>query len=109
MSLHAEDLNDFQQQVEEAAHMARSLHTGSTAQDAAAVCRALASASKLSLRLALPAGSAAMPTTTGCADHPTGAVDPVAPPGWGTCLLCNARRRRHDAQQRTPGQRQPAQ
>ncbi|MFD3608987.1 hypothetical protein ACFWXA_13100 [Streptomyces atroolivaceus] len=32
-------------------------------------------------------------TRTGCADHPHGPVDPVAPEGWGTCLICNGRRR----------------
>lgn len=35
---------------------------------------------------------------TGCTDHPQGAVDPLAPEGWGKCLLCNDRRRG-----RTPG------
>ncbi|MBB1260958.1 hypothetical protein [Streptomyces alkaliterrae] len=39
--------------------------------------------------------------TTGCREHPRGAVDPLygdkddpLPPGWGRCLLCNDRRRR---------------
>ncbi|MEE1927410.1 hypothetical protein V1J52_04295 [Streptomyces sp. TRM 70351] len=39
--------------------------------------------------------------TTGCREHPMGAVDPLhgdredpLPPGWGKCLLCNDRRRR---------------
>jgi len=31
---------------------------------------------------------------TGCLVHPTGAVDPMPPPGWGRCLLCNDLRRR---------------
>lgn len=31
---------------------------------------------------------------TGCPLHPNGAIDPLAPPGWGRCLLCNDRRRR---------------
>ncbi|MFF1690767.1 hypothetical protein [Streptomyces sp. NPDC058254] len=33
-------------------------------------------------------------SSTGCSLHPEGAVDPVAPPTWGRCLLCNTRRRR---------------
>ncbi|GAA2948775.1 hypothetical protein ACFPN0_14895 [Kitasatospora cinereorecta] len=32
-------------------------------------------------------------TRTGCTDHPHGPVDPIAPEGWGTCLICNSRRR----------------
>ena len=31
---------------------------------------------------------------TGCDRHPEGAVDPVPPEGWGSCLLCNTYRRR---------------
>jgi hypothetical protein len=31
---------------------------------------------------------------TGCPLHPEGAVDPLAPMGWGKCLLCNERRKR---------------
>ncbi|WP_329456088.1 hypothetical protein [Streptomyces sp. NBC_01497] len=31
--------------------------------------------------------------STGCAHHPNGPVDPLAPTGWGHCLLCNSRRR----------------
>lgn len=45
--------------------------------------------------------------TTGCAQHPRGAVDPLygdpddpLPPGYGRCLLCNDRRRRAGAQRR---------
>ncbi|MDT0306920.1 hypothetical protein RM780_08075 [Streptomyces sp. DSM 44917] len=41
------------------------------------------------------------PGTTGCREHPRGAIDPLhndpddpLPPGWGKCLLCNDRRRR---------------
>lgn len=30
---------------------------------------------------------------TGCKQHPQGPVDPVAPDGWGNCLLCNNWRR----------------
>lgn len=30
---------------------------------------------------------------TGCREHPQGPVDPIAPDGWGQCLLCNNRRR----------------
>ncbi|MFC8723682.1 hypothetical protein [Streptomyces bacillaris] len=30
---------------------------------------------------------------TGCAQHPQGPVDPIAPDGWGKCLLCNQWRR----------------
>lgn len=39
--------------------------------------------------------------TTGCREHPRGAVDPLyhdkedpLPPDWGRCLLCNDRRRK---------------
>lgn len=32
--------------------------------------------------------------STGCQEHPQGPVDPVAPVGWGVCLLCNTRRHR---------------
>ncbi|MBU7596281.1 hypothetical protein JGS22_001165 [Streptomyces sp. P38-E01] len=39
--------------------------------------------------------------STGCREHPRGAVDPLygdrddpLPPGWGKCLLCNDRRRK---------------
>ncbi|RKN40854.1 hypothetical protein [Streptomyces hoynatensis] len=55
------------------------------------------------LRRALAAAQAlgAGPGTTGCREHPRGAVDPLygdkddpLPPGWGRCLLCNDRRRR---------------
>jgi hypothetical protein len=42
--------------------------------------------------------------TTGCREHPRGAIDPLygdrddpLPPGWGKCLLCNDRRRRASA------------
>lgn len=31
---------------------------------------------------------------TGCEIHPRGALDPLAPDGWGRCLLCNSNRRR---------------
>lgn len=41
---------------------------------------------------------------TGCTAHPQGAVDPLAPEGWGKCLLCNDRRRGHAA---GPGPRMP--
>lgn len=34
---------------------------------------------------------------TGCPLHPEGAIDPLAPMGWGKCLLCNDRRRRGGA------------
>jgi hypothetical protein len=30
---------------------------------------------------------------TGCPKHPMGAADPLAPEGWGGCLLCNDARR----------------
>ncbi|MEU0181484.1 hypothetical protein ABZ312_09870 [Streptomyces sp. NPDC006207] len=30
---------------------------------------------------------------TGCTDHPHGPIDPLAPEGWGSCLICNGRRR----------------
>ncbi|POX43052.1 hypothetical protein C3486_02185 [Streptomyces sp. Ru73] len=30
---------------------------------------------------------------TGCPHHPNGPVDPLAPAGWGNCLLCNRNRR----------------
>ncbi len=33
-------------------------------------------------------------TMTGCADHPQGPVDPLAPEGWSRCLYCNSFRRR---------------
>ncbi|KAF4408413.1 MULTISPECIES: hypothetical protein [Streptomyces] len=43
--------------------------------------------------------------STGCPEHPRGAVDPLhgdkddpLPPGWGKCLLCNDRRRRAGTQ-----------
>ncbi|MGP3968656.1 hypothetical protein [Streptomyces sp. 6N223] len=54
----------------------------------------------LSAALALSDG----PGTTGCREHPRGAIDPLygdkedpLPPGWGKCLLCNDRRRRANA------------
>ena len=63
----------------------------------AALRRALAAAQALSDR----------PGTTGCPEHPRGAVDPLyydkespLPPGWGKCLLCNDRRRRASARRR---------
>ncbi|MEV5704780.1 hypothetical protein [Actinoallomurus sp. NPDC052274] len=34
---------------------------------------------------------------TGCPLHPDGAVDPLAPMGWGKCLLCNERRKKGGA------------
>ncbi|MGP4112055.1 hypothetical protein ACTWP5_14210 [Streptomyces sp. 4N509B] len=58
------------------------------------------------LRRALGAAQALSegPATTGCREHPRGAVDPLygdpedpLPPGWGRCLLCNDRRRRAGA------------
>ncbi|MFF9569906.1 hypothetical protein [Streptomyces sp. NPDC014685] len=39
-------------------------------------------------------------STTGCRFHPQGPVDPVAPPGWSTCLLCNTHRRRDSGTRR---------
>ncbi|MFR9675176.1 hypothetical protein [Streptomyces sp. TR06-5] len=33
---------------------------------------------------------------TGCDVHPDGPVDPLAPPGWTRCLLCNRNRRISD-------------
>lgn len=45
--------------------------------------------------------------TTGCREHPRGAVDPLfgdkddpLPPGWGKCLLCNDRRRKANSARR---------
>lgn len=32
-------------------------------------------------------------TFTNCSRHPNGPVDPQPPQGWGSCLLCNGRRR----------------
>ncbi|MEU3960960.1 hypothetical protein AB0F42_14195 [Streptomyces buecherae] len=61
------------------------------------------------LRRALAAAGAlgAGHGSTGCAEHPRGATDPLygdkddpLPPGWGRCLLCNDRRRRASAQWR---------
>ncbi|EFL23068.1 hypothetical protein SSOG_02782 [Streptomyces himastatinicus ATCC 53653] len=61
------------------------------------------------LRRALAAAGAltAEHGTTGCSQHPRGAVDPLygdpddpLPPGYGRCLLCNDRRRRASAQRR---------
>ncbi|MEO3749728.1 hypothetical protein [Streptomyces sp. B6B3] len=58
------------------------------------------------LRRALAAAQAFAdgPGTTGCREHPRGAIDPLygdkddpLPPGWGRCLLCNDRRRRATA------------
>lgn len=37
------------------------------------------------------------PNVTGCSEHPRGPVDPLAPEGWGKCLLCNGRRRKGSA------------
>ncbi|WP_424212882.1 hypothetical protein ACN20G_12825 [Streptomyces sp. BI20] len=41
------------------------------------------------------AGLAPAKSHTGCAEHPDGALDPEPPEGWGLCLICNDRRRRH--------------
>jgi hypothetical protein len=41
-----------------------------------------------------PAAEPARRTTTGCDTHPEGAIDPLAPDGWGRCLFCNDRRRK---------------
>ncbi|WNI20335.1 hypothetical protein [Actinacidiphila sp. ITFR-21] len=41
----------------------------------------------------IAAALASANTRTGCREHPHGPVDPEAPEGWGTCLLCNGRRR----------------
>lgn len=45
--------------------------------------------------------------TTGCREHPRGAVDPLyhdkedpLPPDWGRCLLCNDRRRKANSARR---------
>lgn len=38
------------------------------------------------------------PSATGCTQHPSGPVDPVAPLDWSKCLLCNTARRRGIAQ-----------
>ncbi|MFJ2774608.1 hypothetical protein [Streptomyces sp. NPDC087300] len=104
MTLHADQLEAFYHQLEEASEMGRQLHTGSTAADAAAVCRVLGTAAKMAMQLSVPAGNHAV--STGCTKHPVGPVDAVAPEGWGTCLLCNTKRRRGVAQQLTPHQRQ---
>lgn len=70
-------------------------------QEAEALVEALRRA--LAAAQALSDGSA----TTGCREHPRGAIDPLygdkddpLPPGWGKCLLCNDRRRRAGARRR---------
>ncbi len=81
--------------------LAYELGPGSSLAEAAELRRAL-------LQAADTVGAMAGGTVsgTGCSQHPKGPVDPVAPEGWGPCLLCNSNRRRGQRSQ-PPAPRAP--
>ncbi|MFC8463370.1 hypothetical protein [Streptomyces sp. NPDC057250] len=84
-------LKDLQARMATANDAAYHLGPTSSPEDFTEVMAALAEAYWIAADLAHQRSK------TGCKEHPAGPVDPIAPDGWSTCLLCNNRRRRGDA------------
>lgn len=95
-------LKDLHRKLPSISDQVRSLGSGGDPVEYDALADALHAAFKDAAELAPPR------TLTGCADHPRGPVDPLAPEGWSRCLYCNSNRRRgNPGVGRSPVQRGP--
>ncbi|MEU7206113.1 hypothetical protein [Streptomyces sp. NPDC045470] len=83
------DLSVMRAQLATINDLAFDLNTAATGPQVAELHAALRSAVETTGALLRPGAARA-----GCRRHPHGPIDPVAPAGWGPCLLCNTARRR---------------